>query len=87
MKKPVTPLTIIQLAWVVESAIICIQTIVAWWVCFALKDQYYFGIWMNSVPIMAMLIGGQGAAASAGPLISDKIKSIVTVNTNKKEEQ
>jgi hypothetical protein len=83
MKKPVTPLTVIQLAWVVESAIICVQTIVAWWVCFALNDQVYFGVWMNSVPIMAMLIGGQGAAASAGPLISDKIKSIVTLGGKK----
>jgi hypothetical protein len=83
MKKPVTPLTVIQLAWVVESAIICVQTIVAWWVCFALGDQVYFGVWMNSVPIMAMLIGGQGAAASAGPLISDKIKSLVTLGGKK----
>lgn len=77
-KKKISPLKVIQIAWVVEAAVVCLQTIIAWWVCYALKGQEYFTSWIGSVPILAALIAGQGAAASVGPLVSDKIKATVS---------
>lgn len=71
MKKPWTPLTLIQIAWVVEAALVLANTVVAWW----LRPADDFREWLASVPILAALITGQGAAASIGPLVSDKIKA------------
>ena len=65
-----TPLKIIQIAWVAETVVILIFTMVIVIVLTAEK----INLWLQFIPIFAILIGAQGTAASGGPLLSDMIK-------------
>ncbi len=75
MKKGWTPLTLIQVAWVIEVIVLACQTIAAWWVSFASARTEAFSVWLTAVPVLGALVAAQGAAASIGPLVSDKIKA------------
>jgi hypothetical protein len=70
MKKPWT-LRFIQAAWVVEIAVLVLYTIGI--VLFL--DPARVDLWFKALPVLGTLIGGQGAAASLGPLASDHIKT------------
>ena len=70
MKKNFT-LKYIQLAWVTEIIIVLI---------YSMFIVPYMGLekarlWMEHLPHITALIGAQGAAASIGPLVADKIKN------------
>ena len=71
-----TPLVFIQMAWVIEVAALVVQTVAAYWVCLPLgvEGVSLFQAWLVSVSPLGMLIAAQGAAASIGPLVADKIK-------------
>jgi hypothetical protein len=70
MKKPWT-LRLIQAAWVAEIAALILYTLAI--VLFL--DPERVNLWFEALPTLGTLIGGQGAAASLGPLASDHIKS------------
>jgi hypothetical protein len=70
MKKAWT-LRFIQTAWVVEIAVLVIYTIGI--VSFLEADRV--DLWFKALPALGTLIGGQGAAASLGPLAADHIKT------------
>ena len=70
MKKAWT-LRFIQAAWVAEIAVLILYTIGI--VLFL--DPVRIDLWFKALPVLGTLIGGQGAAASLGPLASDHIKT------------
>jgi hypothetical protein len=69
MKKAWT-LRFIQAAWVAEIAVLILYTLGI--VLFL--DPERVDLWFKALPTLGTLIGGQGAAASLGPLASDHIK-------------
>jgi hypothetical protein len=70
MKKNWT-LTLVQFAWVAESAVLIIYTLCA----VPLLDPERLSLWCTALPILSGIIVGQGAAAGVGPLVSDHIKT------------
>jgi hypothetical protein len=64
-------LRFIQTAWVAEIAILILYTIVI--VLFL--DPERVDLWFKALPTLGTLIGGQGAAASLGPLAADHLKT------------
>jgi hypothetical protein len=75
MKKNWT-LTLIQSAWVIESALLILYTLCA----VPLLDTERLSLWLTALPVLSGVIAGQGAAAGIGPLVSDHIKNRITNN-------
>jgi hypothetical protein len=71
MAKKNLTLTVIQFAWVAESALLIFYTLCA----VPLLDTERLALWLTALPILSSVIVGQGAAAGIGPLVSDHIKS------------
>jgi Na+/glutamate symporter len=71
MKRKSPALTFIQLAWVIEVIAVILYTMVS----LLLLTTERVSLWMGMLPSIIAIIGSQGAAAGAGPLISDYIKS------------
>jgi hypothetical protein len=63
-------LKFIQIAWVVEVAVVILFS----GICLLVLDTDRLAIWHQYLPLISGLIGTQGVAASVGPLVSDKIK-------------
>jgi hypothetical protein len=63
-------LRFIQIAWVAEVIAILVYTMLA--VVFLTTAQV--NLWLQFIPIFGLLIGAQGTAAGAGPLMADKLK-------------
>jgi hypothetical protein len=64
-------LKFIQIAWVVETIAVTLYTMAA----MAALPPERIGFWLNALPVIAVLIGAQGTAAGAGPLVADALKS------------
>ena len=64
-------LAFIQIAWVSEMIAVLIYTMFA--IYFFTPEQV--NLWLQFIPAFAILIGAQGTAAGAGPLMADKIKN------------
>ena len=64
-------LRFIQTAWVVETIVVIVYTMAAT----LLLSPERITLWLNAVPLIAVLIGAQGTAAGAGPLVSDALKT------------
>lgn len=60
----------IQIAWVAETIAILLFTMAA---AFILPPER-ISLWLQFVPAFTVLIGAQGTAAGAGPLVADKLK-------------
>jgi hypothetical protein len=66
-------LAFIQAAWVLETIAVILYTMAA----MAALPPERIGFWLNALPVIAVLIGAQGTAAGAGPLVADAIKNNV----------
>jgi hypothetical protein len=77
MKKKWT-LTLIQSAWVIESALLILYTIFA----VPFLDTERLSLWLAALPILSSIIAAQGTAAGIGPLVSDHIKSRTANNSS-----
>jgi uncharacterized protein (DUF486 family) len=64
-------LRFIQIAWVSEVIAILVFTMFA--VTFFEAEQ--INLWLQFIPALGLLIGAQGTAAGAGPLLADRIKT------------
>ena len=64
-------LRFIQIAWVAETIAILVYTMVA--VLFISTEQ--LNLWLQFIPVFAILIGAQGTAAGTGPIMADWIKA------------
>jgi len=62
-------LRFIQIAWVVETIAVLIYTIII--ILFLSLERLH--LWLQFIPVFAILIGAQGTAAGVGPLLSDQI--------------
>jgi len=71
MKDRKFALKFLQIAWVAETIAILAYTMAA--ALFVTPERV--SLWLQFVPAYTILIGAQGGAAWAGPLISDKIKT------------
>ena len=71
-----SPKKFIQIAWVAETIAIVFYTMVV----LLFLNIERVNVWLEAIPALAFLIGGQGVAGSAGPLLSDQI------NKTKKKE-
>jgi hypothetical protein len=60
-------LKFIQVAWVAELIGILLYTMIA----MPLMGMERINLWLQFLPIFGALIGAQGLAAGAGPLVSD----------------
>ena len=69
-KKKHPCLWLLQTMWLFEVAAMIIYTMV---VVFILKGEQ-LEAWIDAIPLLAALIGGQGAIAFGGPLLSDRNK-------------
>jgi hypothetical protein len=63
-------LRFIQIAWVAEVIAVLLYTMFA--VAFISLDR--ISLWLQFIPAFGLLIGAQGTAAGAGPLMADKLK-------------
>ena len=73
------PLVFISIAWVCETILMILFTMVA----IVVLPPERINLWIEFCPILAILIGAQGTAAGIGPLASDSIKA--KANNNNKE--
>jgi len=64
-------LRFIQVAWVAETIAVILFSMA---ILFLLPPEKV-GLWLQSLPTFAILIGAQGTAAGAGPLMADRLKS------------
>lgn len=69
-KKKSFTLLLIQAAWVAEVAAVVLYTMA---VVPAMGTEKV-NLWLQALPVLTAIIGGQGAAASVGPLVADRIK-------------
>jgi hypothetical protein len=69
-KKKGFTLFLIQTAWVAEVAAVVLYTMIA----VPLLENERVNLWLTALPVLTAIIGGQGAAASVGPLLADKFK-------------
>jgi hypothetical protein len=63
-------LQFIQIAWVAEVIAVLIYTMIA----IIVLNSEQINLWLQFIPIFGILIGAQGTAAGAGPLMADKLK-------------
>ena len=63
------PLKFIQIAWVAETIAVLLFTMIA----IIIFTPAQINLWLQAIPILAVLIGAQGTAAGAGPLLADQI--------------
>jgi hypothetical protein len=71
MKDKKFTLKFIQIAWVAETIAVLVYTMAV--LLFITPERV--SLWLQFIPVFAVLIGAQGAAAGAGPLVSDKLKN------------
>ena len=64
-------LKFIQIAWVAETIAILLFTVVA----VVILSPERINLWLQFIPAFAILIGAQGTAAGAGPLVADRMKN------------
>ena len=62
-------LWLLQTMWLIEVAVLIGYTMIAMF----FLDVEYLAVWRDIIPLLAALIGGQGAVAFGGPLLADKI--------------
>ena len=62
-------LRFIQIAWVAETIAVLAYTMIT----IPLLSTERLNLWLQFIPVFAILIGAQGTAAGAGPLLSDQI--------------
>ena len=66
-------LRLIQTAWVAEAAAALLYTMIA----VPVMEPDRVNLWLAALPLLTAIIGGQGAAAGAGPLAADWLKKEV----------
>ena len=63
-------LKFLQVAWVAETIAVLVFTMLA--AVFLPVER--ITLWLQFIPVFGLLIGAQGTAAGAGPLMADKLK-------------
>jgi hypothetical protein len=63
-------LRLIQTAWVAEVAVLLVYTMAV----VLAADVARVDLWLRLLPVLTASVVGQGAAASIGPLMADKMK-------------
>jgi hypothetical protein len=64
-------LRFIQIAWVAEVIAVLVYTMSS--IVYLSPER--INLWLQFIPIFGILIGAQGTAAGAGPLMADRIKA------------
>ena len=70
-KKKHFALNLIQIAWVVEVMVLLAFTFIL--ILFSWTER--FAMWTQVMPQLVLLIGGQGAIAGGGPLVSQALEN------------